>query len=117
MDVFDPRRPDGVALAGTFAANPVSMGAGLAALGALDAAAIERIDMLGERCAPVSPFRVRGHRCGLALQAARSRSARLVAAAVCAGVLIAADGLISVSTAMDEAVIDRALDLFGVAGR
>src|SRR5580658_5330787 len=49
LDVFDPRRPDAVAHGGTFSANPVSLRAGLAALDALDAAAIARIDALGER--------------------------------------------------------------------
>jgi glutamate-1-semialdehyde 2,1-aminomutase len=118
MDVFDPSRPDGIALAGTFAANPVSMGAGLAALEALDAGAIERIDTLGER------LREGLRRLGYEVTGAGSLC-KLHAAELPLlwrrlyeeGVLIAADGLACASTAMDEEVVDRALELFGrVAG-
>jgi glutamate-1-semialdehyde 2,1-aminomutase len=113
MDVFDPSRPDGVALAGTFAANPVSMSAGLAALDALNAGEIERIDVLGER------LRAGLTRLGYEVTGAGSLC-KLHAADISAlwrrlygeGVLIAADGLACTSTAMDEAVVDRALDRF-----
>lgn len=119
MDVFDPTRLDGVALAGTFAANPVSMRAGLAALHDLDASALERIGLLGER--------LRGGLASLGYEVAGAGSlCKLHATDLPAlwrrlydeGVLIAADGLISVSTVMDEAIVERALELFGrVAGR
>jgi glutamate-1-semialdehyde 2,1-aminomutase len=116
MDVFDPSQPDGVALAGTFAANPVSMGAGLAALEALDAGAIERIDRLGGQ------LREGLKRLGYEVTGAGSLC-KLHAAGLSMlwqrlydeGVLIAADGLACVSTAMDEALVDRALELFGRA--
>lgn len=118
MDVFDPSRLDGVALAGTFAANPVSMSAGLAALTALDAHAIERIDALGGR------LRDGLTRLGYEVTGAGSLC-KLHATDLPAlwrrlyeeGVLIAADGLVCVSTAMDEATIAWALDAFGRAGR
>ncbi len=119
MDVFDPSRPDAVALAGTFAANPVSMAAGLAALGALDSAAIERIGLLGARlraglAASGHEVTGAGSLCKLHAPDLPDLWRRLYRA----GVLIAADGLVSASTAMDEASIDRALELFGeAAGR
>ena len=118
MDVFDPGRTDGVALAGTFAANPVSMRAGLAALRDLDGSAIERIDLLGER------LRAGLERLGYEVTGAGSLC-KLHAAEepgfwrrlYRGGVLIAADGLISVSTAMDEALLDRALERFDRVSR
>jgi glutamate-1-semialdehyde 2,1-aminomutase len=113
MDVFDPGRSDPVALAGTFSANPVTMRAGLAALRALDAAAIVRIDALGERLR--AGLRARGFtvtgRGSLAKIHAPDLAAlwrRLYAA----GVLIAADGLCCVSTVMDDTALDTALDRF-----
>ncbi len=118
MDVFDPSRHDGVALAGTFAANPVSMRAGLAALHALDASAIERIDLLGER--------LRTGLTGLGYEVTGAGSLCKLHAADLPGlwrrlyregVLIAADGLASVSTAMDEVLVERALELFARAAR
>ena len=114
MDVFDPTRPDGVALAGTFAANPVSMRAGLATLRDLDASAIERIGELGERLrAGLESLGYEvtgaGSLCKLHAGDLPDLWRRLYGE----GVLIAVDGLISVSTAMDEALIERALELFG----
>ncbi|MGA9284775.1 MAG: aminotransferase class III-fold pyridoxal phosphate-dependent enzyme [Solirubrobacteraceae bacterium] len=119
MDVFDPSLPDGVALAGTFAANPVSMRAGLAALQDLDVSAIERIGVLGERLRhglASMGYEVTGagSLCKLHFTDLPDLWRRLYGE----GVLIAADGLVSVSTAMDEALIDHALELFGrVAAR
>jgi glutamate-1-semialdehyde 2,1-aminomutase len=116
MDVFDPSHPGGVALAGTFAANPVSMSAGLAALEALDADAIERIGLLGGR------LRDGLARLGYEVTGAGSLCKLhapdfpvLWRRLYDAGVLIAADGLACASTAMDESVIDRTLDLFARA--
>jgi glutamate-1-semialdehyde 2,1-aminomutase len=116
MDVFDPSTPDGVALAGTFAANPVSMSAGMAALDALDGEAIGRIDVLGERLRD-GLARLgyeatgAGSLCKLHVPDLPALWRRLYEQ----GVLIAADGLICISTAMDEAIVDRALELFGRA--
>jgi glutamate-1-semialdehyde 2,1-aminomutase len=117
MDVFDPTRLDGVALAGTFAANPVSMRAGLAALRDLDASAIERIGRLGERLrAGLASLGYEvtgaGSLCKLHATDLPDLWRRLYGE----GALIAADGLISVSTAMDEALIERVLELFGRVG-
>jgi glutamate-1-semialdehyde 2,1-aminomutase len=114
MDVFDPSREGSVALAGTFAANPVSMSAGLAALDALDAGAIERIGALGERLR--DGLRVLGYEvtgAGSLCKLHASDLAGLWRGLYEEGVLVAADGLACVSTAMDEGVIERALELFG----
>jgi len=113
MDVFDPGQADAVALAGTFAANPVSMRAGLAALQALDGAAIERIDALGLRlrdglAALGCEVAGEGSLCKLRSPEPKELWPRLYER----GVLIAADGLMSISTVMDEQVVDRALRAF-----
>jgi glutamate-1-semialdehyde 2,1-aminomutase len=113
MAVFDPRRPDAVPHSGTFSANPVSMRAGAAALDALDAAAIARIDALGER--------LRAGLAGLGCTVTGRGSlaklhvedrAELWRRLYREGVLIAASGLACISTPMDETVIDRALTAF-----
>ena len=49
MSVCDPRGPNPVFHSGTFTGNAVTMAAGLASLKLLDAAAIERINRLGQR--------------------------------------------------------------------
>jgi glutamate-1-semialdehyde 2,1-aminomutase len=116
MDVFDPARADAVPLAGTFTANPVSMRAGLAALEALDVGAIERIDALGERLR--EGLRARRHETtgrGSLLKLHVPDRARLWWRLYREGVLIAADGLMCVSTAMDEQAIDEALAGFARA--
>jgi glutamate-1-semialdehyde 2,1-aminomutase len=117
LDVFDPARgADALPLAGTFAANPVSMRAGLAALQALDGAAIERIGALGARLrAGLSALGYEvggdGSLCKLRSPEPKALWSRLYEH----GVLIAADGLMSISTAMDEVVVDRALDAFAAS--
>jgi glutamate-1-semialdehyde 2,1-aminomutase len=50
MEVFDPgTRGARVASGGTFSGNPVSMAAGLAAMTAMDPAAFQRLETLGDR--------------------------------------------------------------------
>lgn len=113
LDLFDPARADALPLAGTFAANPVSMLAGLAALRALDTAAIERIDALGERLR--EGLRSLGFDVGGVGSLCKLRSSspkELWPLLYERGVLIAADGLMSISTAMDEQVVERALGAF-----
>ncbi len=113
MDVFDPRRPDAVAHSGTFSANPVSMRAGAAALDALDAETIARIDTLGERLRgglAERGYTVTGR--GSLVKIHVEDRAGLWWRLYHEGVLIAASGLACVSTPMDEAVIERALAAF-----
>lgn len=113
MEVFDPRRADAVAHGGTFSANPVSLRAGLAALDALDAEAIARIDELGERLRSglgELGYAVTGR--GSLLKVHVSDPVELWWRLYRAGVLIALGGLMCISTPMDDAVIDRALVAF-----
>ena len=113
MDVFDPGRSEGVALAGTFAANPVSMRAGLAALHALDSAAIERIGLLGERLrAGLARLNYEVSGAGSLCKLHAPDLPHLWRGLYREGVLIAVDGLVSVSTAVDDALLERALDRF-----
>ncbi len=118
MDVFDPRRTDAVAHGGTFSANPVSLRAGIAAVLALDAPAIERIGALGER------LRAGLRELGCTVTGRGSLAKVHVDDPVDlwwrlyrAGVLIAGGGLLCVSTPMEEAVVDRALEAFAGALR
>jgi glutamate-1-semialdehyde 2,1-aminomutase len=113
MDVFDPRCPDAVQVAGTFSANPVSMRAGLAALRALDGEAIARIDALGERLRAglaEQGYEVTGR--GSLLKLHSERLPELWWRLYREGVLIATSGLACVCTPMDDAVIDRVLAAF-----
>ncbi len=113
MDVFDPHNPSAVGIAGTFSANPVSMRAGLAALQALDAPEIERIGALGERLR--TGLRELAYTVAGAGSLAKLHSPDMPAlwrSAYRSGVLIGADGLISVCTPMDEQTIDCALQAF-----
>jgi glutamate-1-semialdehyde 2,1-aminomutase len=113
MDVFDPRRPDAVEHAGTFSANPVSMHAGLAALRALDAEAIARINALGEQLrAGLGELGYGPSGRGSLLKVHVSDPVELWWRLYRAGVLIAPGGLVSVSTPMDATVIERALAAF-----
>jgi glutamate-1-semialdehyde 2,1-aminomutase len=113
MEVFDPRRPDAVAQSGTFSANPVTMRAGLAALGALGAAEIHRIDALGDRLR--IGLRERGWSVagrGSLLQIGSQDPNGLWWRLYEAGVLIAGNGLMCTSTPMDEHTIERVLAAF-----
>ncbi len=113
MDVFDPGGPEAVAHGGTFSANPVSLRAGMAALDALDAAAIARIDDLGQRLrAGLAElgYVVTGR--GSLLKVHVPDPVELWWRLYHAGVLIACGGLMCVSTPMDDAVIEHALSAF-----
>ncbi len=113
MDVFDPRRPDAVTQSGTFTANPLSMRAGAAALDHLDAAAIARIDALGEQLRTglrELGYAVTGR--GSLLKVHVEDRVDLWWRLYRKGVLIAGSGLACVSTPMDPAVIERALGAF-----
>jgi glutamate-1-semialdehyde 2,1-aminomutase len=114
MAVLDPTGRDPVDHGGTFTANPVTMSAGLAALELLRAQEIARINSLGDR--------LRDGLCELGYETnGRGSLLKIVGEADLpalwwrlyrAGVLIAQDGLLSVSTVMNEAVIDKVLARF-----
>jgi glutamate-1-semialdehyde 2,1-aminomutase len=117
MDVFDPRRPDAVAHGGSFSANPVTMRAGVASLQALGAVEIERINRLGDRLR--EGLRERGWSVtgqGSLLQIGSQDPSALWWRLYEAGVLIAGNGLVCISTPMDEQVIARVLDRFDRVG-
>jgi glutamate-1-semialdehyde 2,1-aminomutase len=116
LDVFDSAHADAVPLAGTFTANPVTMRAGGAALAALDGPAIERIDALGERLrAGLQAQRHETTGRGSLLKLHAPDRASLWWRLYREGVLIATDGLMCVSTAMDERTIDDTLAAFARA--
>ena len=117
MDVFDPRRPDAVAHGGTFSANPVTMRAGLAALQAFGLADIQRIDALGDRLREglcERGWSVTGR--GSLLQIGSQDPTALWWRLYDAGVLIAGNGLVCMSTPMDERTIERVLEAFERVG-
>jgi glutamate-1-semialdehyde 2,1-aminomutase len=113
MAHFDPRRADAVGHGGTFSANPVTMRAGLAALEAWDDPAIERLNRLGddlrERLA-TQGWTVTGRGSLLRVHVADPQALwwRLYRA----GVLIAVNGLASLSTPMDEGILDQVAAAF-----
>ena len=113
MAVTDPRGPEAVELGGTFNANPLTMRAGLAALLLLDAAAIERINRLGDtlRAALAGRgYRVNGR--GSLLRIVADDPLELWWRLYHAGVLVARNGLACISTPMDESTIDEVLERF-----
>lgn len=117
MSLFDPRRPDAIGHGGTFNANPVSMRAGAVSLDLLTAEEIARIDALGDRLREGLAQRgwdVSGQ--GSLLQVRAEDQQALWWSLYAEGVLIAANGLICTSTAMDETSIERALDAFDRVG-
>jgi glutamate-1-semialdehyde 2,1-aminomutase len=110
MAIFDPQRDDPLEHGGTFTANPPTMRAGLAALELLDAAAIDRINALGDalraRLATLG-FETRGEGSLTRVTIDDEVWWRLYRA----GVLVAHNGLTCISTTMDETTIDE------IAGR
>ena len=118
MDVFDPRRPTRWGTAGRSRPTPSRCAPGWRRWRALDAAAIARIDALGEHLR--AGLRELGHkvsgRGSLLHRSQVADPAELWWRLYRAGVLIAGRGLMCVSTAMDEAVVDRALAAFAAAG-
>jgi glutamate-1-semialdehyde 2,1-aminomutase len=112
MDVFDPARADHVPHGGTFSANPVTMRTGVAALELLDEAAIARINGLGERLQEglaAAGFEVVG-RGSLLRMDGGERQRELWWRLYEEGVLVTPNGLMAVSTPMDEGVIDDVVE-------
>ncbi|MDQ3993267.1 MAG: aminotransferase class III-fold pyridoxal phosphate-dependent enzyme [Actinomycetota bacterium] len=112
MDVFDPAHADHVPHGGTFSANPVTMRTGLAALELLDEAAITRINGLGERLQEglaAAGFEVAGRGSLLRIDGGE-RQRELWWRLYEEGVLVTPNGLVAVSTPMDEAVIDDVVE-------
>ena len=116
MARFDPQSTGHLAYGGTFSANPVSMRAGLASLKLLTVAEIERINRYGDRLRHElgeQGWEVTGRGSLLRIHT-RDRVAlwwRLYKE----GVMIAANGLMALSTAMDDSTVERALAAFNRA--
>jgi glutamate-1-semialdehyde 2,1-aminomutase len=113
MDAFDPRRAGALSHGGTFSANPVTLRAGLAAMELLTRAEIERLNDLGDRLRGALGERgweVAGR--GSLLRLHVKDPVALWWRLYEEGVLIAANGLASLSTPMDEAVIDAVVGAF-----
>jgi glutamate-1-semialdehyde 2,1-aminomutase len=113
MAVTDPRTDGAVQLGGTFTANPVTMRAGAVALDLLHAAAIERINGLGDLLR--AELRRRGRHVtgrGSLLRIDADDPLELWWRLYRAGVLIANGGLAAVSTPMDEQTIETVLERF-----
>ena len=113
MAVTDPRADGALQIGGTFTGNPLTMRAGAVALDLLDAAAIARINRLGDRLRAELQARgygVTGRGSLLRLDAEDPLDFwwRLYRA----GVLIARGGLAAVSTPMDEETVDTVLARF-----
>lgn len=117
MALFDPRGQNPVVHPGTFNANPVSMAAGAVALDLLTAGEIARINALGDRLRESLAQRgweVSGQ--GSLLQVRAADPGALWWSLYGEGVLIAANGLMCISTAMGDAEVERALEAFDRVG-
>jgi glutamate-1-semialdehyde 2,1-aminomutase len=112
MAVFDPSRPTSVPHGGTFSANPVAMRAGRTALSLLDAGEIARVNALGDALRAdlaALGLEVVGRGSLLGIAAVRE-DPRLWWRLYEAGVLVAPIGLATVSTPMDETVVDEIVE-------
>jgi glutamate-1-semialdehyde 2,1-aminomutase len=121
MRALDPTSPDGLLHAGTFTANPVSMSAGAVALRLLTPEAIARLNQMGdlmrsvltEELAAVN-WEVRGSGSLLRPVAIgpagndRHTYHRLFWAAYDRGILLFQNGMVALSTPMDEEIVSDA---------
>jgi glutamate-1-semialdehyde 2,1-aminomutase len=126
MDRFDPRRPDHIPHGGTFNGNALTMAAGCVSLDLLTPSEIARINALGDRMAAALEvaltdvgFAGRISSAGSLLQIHTSpeQMNRLHWASLQEGIVYAPRGMVVLSTAMDEAVIDRAVGSIATAAK
>lgn len=139
MSLYDPRREDPIPHHGTFNGNVLTAAAGIASLDLLSEAEIARINALGARLAGgltdlsrkggIPPFTVtqvgslvQTHfetgdviRSGSDLNPGSRDLAAFHRSALNHGVYIAPRGEMNLTTAMDEALVDEALDRLGSA--
>jgi glutamate-1-semialdehyde 2,1-aminomutase len=118
MGIFDPRVGGSIEHHGTFNGNTLGMAAGVASLDLLPQPEIDRINALGDRLAARLAQLLEASQLELALTGVgslmnvRGDAGELLAlhhAALDAGLYIAPRGMLCVSTAMDDAVIDEAI--------
>jgi glutamate-1-semialdehyde 2,1-aminomutase len=126
LDVFDPRRRGAVTHTGTFSGNPMSMVAGIVSLDLLTPQEITRINALGSRLTermrgfmaesgvPGSVEGV-GSLIGVSFHGPQRADAlqRFHRLALEEGIFIAPRGLVCVSTAMDDEVVEAGGDALG----
>jgi glutamate-1-semialdehyde 2,1-aminomutase len=114
MRVFDPRETGAVDHGGTFAANPVTMSAGLACMEMLNEEEIRRINGLGDRLRlelQALGYEVNGY--GSLLRVVGDIDTQMLWWRLYrSGLLIARNGLMCISTAMNQEVIDVILERF-----
>jgi glutamate-1-semialdehyde 2,1-aminomutase len=113
MGRFDPQTPGHLVYGGTFSANPLSMRAGLASLQLLTASEIERINRYGDRLRHdlgEQGWDVTGR--GSLLRIHTRDRVALWWSLYKTGVMIAANGLMALSTPMDDSTVERALAVF-----
>ena len=124
MEVFDPRRDRFVEHHGTFNGNGLAMAAGCASLDALPQGEIDRIDALGARLAgglskALADAGLPGHvaQVGSLLHVHLPERERrtLHAATLAEGLYMAPRGQLSISTPMDDAVVDAGVAAFARA--
>ena len=126
MDELNPQRPDGLEHGGTFSGNPITMASGLAALELFDAAAVDRLNGLGDTLREALDRRAAS--CGWEIRGKGSLlrpwpvatsgpdvgtlHRALWWAAYERGILLNPTGLIALSTPMDGPLVERlAIDL------
>lgn len=127
MGVLDPTARDGILHGGTFAANPLAMAAGVRAMALFDAAAVDRLNALGDRfrarlsAAAPPGWTVRGLGSLARILPAPGRPDAAAAAQALwwrmleAGVLTAPSGLMALATPMTETELDEAADRIAAA--
>jgi glutamate-1-semialdehyde 2,1-aminomutase len=124
LDLFDPRRPYAIPHSGTYNGNELTTAAGCASLDLLPQDEIDRINALGDRLR--AGLRQVFERSGAGLTTGGYGSlisilpagddlypeilAGFHAAALEEGVYLAARGMLSISTPMDDTVVDEALN-------
>jgi glutamate-1-semialdehyde 2,1-aminomutase len=130
MEELDASRPDGLEHGGTFTANPVTLAAGTASLDLLDREAITRLNALGESARDQLKTNLR--RVGWTVRG-RGSLIRVIPpggpaeqtelcrafwwASHRRGILVSPTGLVSLSTPMDAAVVEEAVEgLVAAAG-
>ncbi|MGH3097832.1 MAG: aspartate aminotransferase family protein [Streptosporangiales bacterium] len=108
MDLFDPRRSRCISWGGTFNANPVTMAAGLAALRAYQHEEVARLNELGDGLRDMlkkAGMDVTG--AGSLLRVHADEPPEFWWRLYRSGVLVAPNGLMSLSTPMTDEVIDH----------
>jgi glutamate-1-semialdehyde 2,1-aminomutase len=117
MALTDPRRAGYVEHGGTFTANPLTMRAGLAAMELLDAGEIARINRLGDSLREeLGALGHRVHGRGSLMRIVSPTPDELWWRLYRSGILIARNGLTSMSTPMDERTVEEIARRFGQAG-